>query len=75
MCFLTTLPLLFEKETEEALGLPPGAHSYAILPIGYPLGRFGPVARTPLVDVVYRNCWGQQVRLGTISPRRLSVRF
>jgi nitroreductase len=57
---LTTLHLLFEKETEEALGLPPGAHSYAILPIGYPLGRFGPVARTPLVDVVYRNRWGQQ---------------
>jgi len=57
---LTTLHLLFEKETEEALGLPPGAHSYAILPIGYPFGRFGPVARTPLVDVVYRNRWGQQ---------------
>jgi hypothetical protein len=51
---------LFEVEPEEALGLPPGAHSYAVLPIGYPLGRFGPVARTSLVDVVYRNRWGQQ---------------
>jgi nitroreductase len=57
---LTTLHLLFEKETEEALGLPPGAHSYAILPIGCPLGRFGPVARTPLAEVAYRNRWGQQ---------------
>jgi nitroreductase len=56
---LTTLHLLFEKESEAALGLPPEAHSYAILPIGYPLGRFGPVARMPLPEVVYRDRWGQ----------------
>ena len=31
---LTTRHLLYEKETEAALGLPPGVHSYAILPIG-----------------------------------------
>jgi nitroreductase len=40
---LTTLYLQFEKEAEAALGLPPGVHSYALLPIGYPMGRFGPV--------------------------------
>ena len=40
---LTTRHLLHEKETEAALGLPPGVHSYAILPIGYPMGKFGPV--------------------------------
>jgi hypothetical protein len=38
---LTTLYLQFEKEAEAALGLPPGVHSYALLPIGYPMGRFG----------------------------------
>jgi nitroreductase len=37
---LTTLYLQFEKEAEAALGLPPGVHSYAVLPIGYPMGRF-----------------------------------
>src|SRR5881628_941369 len=31
---LTTRHLLYEKESEAALGLPPGVHSYAILPIG-----------------------------------------
>jgi nitroreductase len=36
---LTTLYLQFEKEAEAALGLPPSFHSYALLPIGYPLGR------------------------------------
>jgi hypothetical protein len=34
---LTRLYLQFE-ETEAALGLPPNVHSYALLPIGYPMG-------------------------------------
>ena len=34
-------------------------HSYALLPIGYPMGRFGPVRRVALSDVVYENRWGQ----------------
>jgi nitroreductase len=56
---LTTLYLLFEKEAEAALGLPEGAHSYAILPMGYPLGKFGPVGRAALEDVVYADRWGE----------------
>src|SRR5467141_56946 len=59
---LTTLYLQFEKETEEALGLLPDVHSYALLPIGYPMGRFGPVARAPIADVVYEDQWGQPYR-------------
>src|SRR5438876_2973579 len=39
---LTTRHLLYEKEAEAALGLPPGVHSYAILPIGYPRGSSAP---------------------------------
>ena len=56
---LTTLYLSFEKEVEGALGLPPDWHSYALLPIGYPLGRFGPVRRIPLEEVVYADRWGK----------------
>ncbi len=59
---LTTLHLRFEKETEAALGLPPDVHSYALLPIGYPMGRFGPVARAPLADFVYQDRWGEPSR-------------
>ena len=55
---LTTRHLLYEKETEAALGLPPGVHSYAIIPIGYPMGNFGPVGRGPLKDIVYQDYWG-----------------
>lgn len=65
---LTTRHLLYEKEAEAALGLPPGVHSYAILPIGYPIGRFGPVGRGPLADVVYEDRWGQPYR-GLAEPR------
>jgi len=60
---LTTLHLQFEKEAEAVLGLPPNFHSYALLPIGYPMGRFGPVRRVPLVDVVYEDRWGQPCHL------------
>jgi nitroreductase len=59
---LTTLYLQFEKEAEAALGLPSGVHSYALLPIGYPMGRFGPVRRVPLADVVYKDRWGRTYR-------------
>jgi nitroreductase len=52
--------LNFEKEVEAAFGLPPDVHSYALLPIGYPMGRFGPVRRVPLADVVYEDQWGQR---------------
>jgi len=55
---LTTRHLLYEKEAEAALGLPPGVHSYAILPIGYPMGKFGPVGRGPLKEIVFQDHWG-----------------
>lgn len=56
---LTTRHLLFERETEAILGVPEGAHSYAIIPIGYPIGRFGPVTRGPIEDILYLDHWGQ----------------
>jgi nitroreductase len=56
---LTTRHIAYEKEVDAAMGIPPGFHSYAILPIGYPMGRFGPVGRGPLADVVYLDGWGK----------------
>ena len=57
---LTTRHLLYEREAEAAMGLPEGVHSYAILPIGYPIGKFGPVGRGSLADIVYQDKWGQK---------------
>ena len=56
---LTNRHMFFQKEVDKALGLPEGVHSYAILPIGYPFGKFGPVKRAALKDVVYQDKWGQ----------------
>ncbi len=58
---LTTRHLMHEKETEAALGLPPGVHSYAILPIGYPMGKFGPVGRgRPLAEITFQDRWNNR---------------
>jgi len=70
---LTTLYLLFEKEAEAALGLPPGVHSCALLPIGYPMGRFGWVRRVPLTGVVFENRWGQAYPTRQVTRRRLRL--
>ena len=61
---LTTLYMNFEKEVDAALGLPADVHTYALLPIGYPMGRFGPVRRIALADVAYEDRWGQPLSSG-----------
>ena len=55
---LTSRHLQFESEVEAILGLPAGVSSYAIIPIGYPLGNFGPVGRGALSEFVYLDRWG-----------------
>jgi nitroreductase len=55
---LTTRHLLYEKEIDEILGLPAQAKTFAIIPIGYPLGHFGPVTRVPSRQVTFLDRWG-----------------
>src|SRR5262249_433290 len=57
---LTTRHLLFEKEVNDVLGLPENAETFAILPIGYPLGKFGPVSRQSIEAVTFQDRWGKQ---------------
>ena len=56
---LTTRHLIFEKEVNDILGLPDNAETFAIIPIGYPVGKFGPVSRRPLEEVTFQDTWGQ----------------
>ena len=55
---LTTLYQSCVEDADATLGVPDGAKSFALLPIGYPLGNFGPVARSALEDVVFVDRWG-----------------
>jgi len=57
---LTTLILRYADEVKSMLGLPPDVQPYALLPIGWPMGRFGPVRR--LDNVVYGDRWGEPYR-------------
>jgi nitroreductase len=57
---LTNRHLLYEKEVDEILRLPKEAHTFAIIPIGYPLGNFGPVSRAPIDEVTYLDRWGRK---------------
>lgn len=57
---LTTRHTLeYGAEVDALLGLPEGVRSYAIVPVGYPMGNFGPVRRVPLAEVVFQDRWGQ----------------
>ncbi len=55
---LTTRHILYASEVDAILGLPEGVHSYAIIPLGYPLGRFGPVNRS-MENIVFEDTWGR----------------
>jgi nitroreductase len=57
---LTTNHMLFEDEVREVLGLPPEYRTFALLPVGYPRGKFGPVKRRPLDQVVNLDRFGNR---------------
>ncbi len=54
---LTTIHMFYEDEVKQALGLPPEVQTYALLPIGYPSDKFGPIRRRPLSEVVHLDRW------------------
>ncbi len=52
---LTTWHLLAEGEVRAILGIPKDVRTYAIIPVGWPVGRFGPVVRRAAVEDIARN--------------------
>lgn len=60
---LTSVTTQHEEQMREILGLPDTITTYALIPIGYPMGRFGPVTRKPVEEVTWLN------RHGTPFPR------
>jgi len=58
---LTTIHMFYEDEVKAILGLPAEVQTYALLPIGYPRDKFGPIRRRPVAEVVcldrYGNRW------------------
>ena len=59
---LTTMHQTFEGELCERFGIPETHGVVAPIPIGYPLGRFGPVRRRPRVACRRGACQGASKR-------------
>lgn len=55
---LTTIHQLHEDEVKELLGIPDDQLTFCLIPIGYPLGRWGEAKRLPVDEVAYWDRWG-----------------
>ena len=53
----TTLALNDRKAVADVLNLPDSMAAYALIPVGYPLGTFGPVTRKPLGEILRFDRW------------------
>jgi len=57
---LITLPLWSSLLARRALGLPWNVAPCAVIPLGWPRGRYGPTTRRPVGDVVHVDRYGNQ---------------
>ena len=54
---ITTWHMFLEHEWKRELGIPRDVHTYAVIPVGWPLGRFGPVTRRPAREAIHWDRW------------------
>jgi nitroreductase len=60
---LMTLPLMSKVLARRALGLPWNVHPCAVIPLGWPVGRYGPTTRRPVEEVVSLDHYGNRAFL------------
>lgn len=54
---LTTVHRFREDEVRAVLGIPEDQTTWAMIPVGYPTGRWGEAARRPVREVAYWDAW------------------
>ena len=54
---LTTVHKLNEGEVREVLGIPEDVQTFALIPVGYPTGKWGEAKRRPVEEVTYWDTW------------------
>ena len=57
---MTTWHLMLEGQFKEVLGIPRRVRTYAIVPVGWPEGNFGPVTRKPVDEAIHWQRWNGQ---------------
>ncbi len=53
----TTLGLMDRPAAKQVLGLPDHIEPFCIIPVGYPTGKFGPVTRRPVNEIMRWDRW------------------
>ena len=54
---ISTWHLMAEGEVKRVLGIPRGVHTFALIPVGWPMGTFGPVRRHAVESMIHRDRW------------------
>ena len=55
---LTTIHKYRDPQVKELLGIPADVETAALIPLGYPRGKFGRPPRRPVAEVVHADHWG-----------------
>jgi len=55
---ITTNHILYEDEVRAVLDLPQDVFTFAMMPVGFPLDRYGPLSRRPVSEVAFADRWG-----------------
>jgi len=55
---ITTNHIRCEDEVKALLRIPGDVSTFALMPIGWPIDKFGPLTRRPLVEVAFADRWG-----------------
>jgi nitroreductase len=54
---ITTNHIRCEDEVKALLGIPEDVATFALMPIGWPIDKFGPLTRRPLAEVAHADRW------------------
>jgi nitroreductase len=55
---ITTNHIRCEDEVKALLGIPEDVSTWALMPVGWPIDKFGPLTRRPLAEILYSDRWG-----------------
>jgi nitroreductase len=55
---ITTNHIRCEDEVKALLGIPEDVSTWALMPVGWPIDKFGPLTRRPVPEVAHADRWG-----------------
>ena len=55
---ITTNHIRCEDEVKALLGIPEDVSTWALMPVGWPIDKFGPLTRQPLTEIAHADRWG-----------------